>query len=127
MNFDHWGNPDSWMDVIDHLLLVAGVWGGLAITVGLPVVLGATMSNRRQLKAANEKLDAVHESTVNDHDKALRIDLDERFDRIDGTLDSLYSEVREERDERRDRMRELRGDIDGRLSAIWRRIDAKGE
>ncbi|AQT81947.1 hypothetical protein B1R94_25870 [Mycolicibacterium litorale] len=125
MNFDHWGNPDSWMDVFDHLLLVVGVWGGLAITVGLPVVLGTTLSARRQLKAANEKLDAVHESTVNDHDKALRIDLDERFDRLDENLDRVHTDIREERDERRERMRELRGDVDARLSAIWRRLGEK--
>lgn len=106
-----WFNPDSWMDVTDHLLLVVGAWGLVAI----PILLTAMMANRRQLKSANEKLEKVKakvegigHQVINGHTSPMRTELDRHFAKVykrldaqDKTLGEVHTAVTAETSARR--------------------------
>jgi hypothetical protein len=58
-----WFNPDNWMDVFDHLLLVLGVVGAAAI----PSIFAAR---------SHKEIKSVKDQVVNGHKVPMRFDLD---------------------------------------------------
>lgn len=104
-----WFNPDSWMDVLDHLLLVLG-----AISVAaIPSWFAAR--NHKEIKD-------VKNQVVNGHKEPLRFDLDRVLQRLDDLtsfvtevgrgVTGLRSDLADEESRRREGVRELRSDID---------------
>lgn len=114
-----WFNPDSWMDVIDHFLLVVGV----LITTMVPAWFAAR--NHKVIKD-------VKDQVVNGHKSPLRSDLDRVLARLDELsqfvvdiskgLAGLRSELGDEESRRRESVRELRGDADRNFAEIERKL-----
>lgn len=115
-----WFNPDDWMDVIDHLLLVLGVIGAAAV----PSWFAAR--NHRELKD-------VKNQVVNGHKSPLRMDLDrvlERLEEVSSFVNEIFrgvsglrSELVDEEARRRESVRELRTDMERNRSQIRDGID----
>lgn len=103
-----WFNPDSWMDILDHLLLVIG-----ALSVAI-IPSWMSVRNGRAIRV-------VKDQVVNGHTEPMRADLDRISNVLDKTsmlvenvqhsLDGFRSELSEEEGRRRDNDRELREEI----------------
>lgn len=102
-----WLEVDSWLD------LVANAWIGLVLiaVAVVPSVYGA-----RNHKGIQE----VRQQVTNGHGDAppLRADID----RLLVAVEALREATEDERRTRRDQIRELREDIDARLSALHKRL-----
>lgn len=104
-----WFNPDSWMDVLDHILLILGV----LVTATVPTWIAAR--SRRDLRD-------VKEQVTNGHKSPLRVDLDRVLERLDALakfveeiqrgVSGLRTELVDEEGRRRDSVRELRSDLE---------------
>jgi len=95
-------NPDSWMDVVDHL------WIGLVfITIaGVPSWFAAR--NHRSIKD-------IKAQVVNGHEKPMREDLDRAISAIEALANDvgrLRHDLSSEEDRRRVQIDELRDDVD---------------
>jgi hypothetical protein len=112
---DFWFNPDSWMDVVDHVLLIVGG----AITAIVPTWL--TMKNNKAIKQ-------VKEQVTNGHTSPMRLDLDRVLERLDDLsrfmyemshgVSKLHQQLVEEESRRRDGVRELHEEIEKNRSEL---------
>ena len=103
-----WFNPDSWLDIVDHVLLIVG-----ALSMAIVPTWFAARNNRT--------LKAVKDQVVNGHKSPMRSDLDlvltrledvsSRVDGIARDVSGLRSELAEEENRRRDNVRELHNDM----------------
>lgn len=118
----HWFNPDSWMDVVDHILLIIGV----AITIALPTWITAK---------AGKNIKEVKEQVTNGHTSPMRLDLDRVLQRLEELshfvheiqrgVSGLRSEIVDEGVSRRESVRQLREDLDRKLSELEDKIQPK--
>lgn len=102
-------NPDSWMDIVDHL------WIGLVfiLVAGVPSWLAAR--NHTTIKA-------IKNQVVNGHEQPLRADLDRAIEAIESlardvlglshNVGNLRKDLSSEEDRRRVQIDELRDDVD---------------
>ncbi|MFM8798741.1 MAG: DUF2746 domain-containing protein [Fluviibacter sp.] len=103
---DQWFNPDSWMDVVDHLLLIIGV----VVTAAVPAWL-----SRRDIRD-------VKNQVSNGHKSPMRLDLDRVLERLEALshfvseigrgVHGLRTDLVDEESRRRESVKELRGDIE---------------
>ena len=92
-----WFNPDSWMDVLDHLLLILGSVG----VVSIPAWFSAR--NHKGIKKLNDHV-------TNGHKTIFRDDFDEvagMVKDIKAGVSDLRNELRYEAEVRRDNDKEL--------------------
>jgi predicted nucleic acid-binding Zn-ribbon protein len=104
-----WFNPDSWMDILSHFLLVVGAIGVAAV----PSWFAAR--NHREIKD-------VKDQVVNGHKVPLRFDLDRVLERLEEVskyvtdvgrgVAGLRTELADEEVRRRENVRELRSDME---------------
>lgn len=114
-----WFNPDSWMDVADHLLLIIGV----VATAIVPSWFAAR---------SHKEIRSVKDQVVNGHKSPMRDDLDRVLARLEELsnflaevgrgVSGLRSDLTDEESRRRENIRELRADIDRRLAEIEARL-----
>lgn len=103
---DKWFNPDSWMDVADHILLIIGV----VVTAAVPAWL-----SRRDIRD-------VKNQVSNGHKSPMRLDLDRVLERLEDLsrfvneigrgVRGLRAELIDEEGRRRENVHELRADIE---------------
>jgi len=122
-----WFNPDNWMDVFDHILLIIG-----AVVIAVVPGWYAAKSHRA--------IKDVKEQVVNGHKVPMRFDLDRVLERLEELFNTvsdvargvhgLRADLSDEEARRRENVRELRTDIERNrgeirhgISEIERRID----
>lgn len=115
-----WFNPDNWMDVVDHLLLILGV----VATAVIPSWFAAR--NHKEIRS-------VKDQVVNGHKSPMRDDLDRVLARLEELsnflvevgrgVSGLRSDLNNEEIRRRENIRELREDIDRKLAHIEARLN----
>lgn len=127
-----WFNPDSWMDIADHLLLVLGV----LLTLVVPTWISAKKTHK-DLKDVKDQVKNGHTNTN------LRDDLDRVLERLEELsrhvteigrgFASHKSELVDEEIRRRESVKELRDDlrdgmahIEGRVTNLEGRIKPNG-
>lgn len=107
-----WDNPDSWLDVVDHLW-----FGAVAIMIS---IVPSWLSFRTRRDMAEVKL-----QVKNGHTVPLRNDVDDLIvtvDQIATSLSGLRRDLTDEERVRRDHINELRDDLDRRLNDLSRRL-----
>jgi hypothetical protein len=123
-----WFNPDSWLDVVDHLLLILGV----LLTLVVPTWISSRKTHR-DLKDVKDQVKNGHTNTNlrDDVDRVLERleELSRHITEISRGFSGLKSELIDEEIRRRESVKELRGDlrdgisnIEGRLSNLEVRI-----
>ena len=110
-----WFNPDSWMDVLDHLLLVMGV----LLTVTVPTIISAR---------SNKNIREVKEQVTNGHTSPMRLDLDRVLNRLEEMsvfilevqrgVSGLRAELLDEEGLRRESVREVRSNMERNRNEI---------
>jgi hypothetical protein len=120
MNFTEWPNPDSWMDVVNHLIIAVFM---LLITV-IPLRNGKAIKD-------------IKNQVVNGHTSPLRADLDKAIQAIDLLKDDvasfrhaitrdvngLHSALADEEDRRRQSVSDIRKYYDRRIENINHRLE----
>lgn len=103
-------NPDNWMDVATIVIV--------ALIAAIPSWLAAR--NHGAIKAVAAQNEEIRGQVVNGHAEAppLRADID----RLLAAVDSLREATEDERKMRREQIRELREDVDARLTALHKRL-----
>ncbi len=121
------GDAQTWMDVVDHgLVALAAV-----LVAAIPSWFAAR--NHKVMRSVDRKTDAIVGNVQNGHPEPLRADIDRlasAFERIEGKIDRLESQMVEAREDgaaektlRRAENRELREDMDARFRALNQRMD----
>lgn len=115
-----WFNPDNWLDVVDHLLLIIGV----VATAVVPSWFAAR--NHKEIRS-------VKDQVVNGHTSPMRDDLDRVLARLEELskflaevgrgVSGLRSDLNDEEIRRRENIRELRSDIDRKLAELESRLN----
>lgn len=110
-----WFNPDSWMDVLDHVLLIFGA----VLTVAVPTLITVR---------SNKNIKEVKEQVTNGHTSPMRQDLDRVLQRLEDMshfilevqrgVSGLRSDLIDEEARRRENIRELRGEFERKLSHL---------
>jgi hypothetical protein len=110
-----WFNPDSWMDIVSHVLLIIG--GVLTISVPTWITV-----------RANKNIQDVKEQVTNGHTSPMRLDLDRVLQRLEDLshfilevqrgVSGLRSDLVDEEIRRRENVRELREEIDRKLTEL---------
>lgn len=118
----NWYDAQNWLDLVDH------AWYGivLIIVAGIPSWLSAR--NHRSLKAIHGQTEAIRGQVVNGHEKPMREDLDRAIgalDKLTTNVETLRTELADEHHARREQIRELRQDVDARLSTLHSRLTEK--
>lgn len=120
---ESWFNPDSWMDVADHLLLIIGA----TATAAVPSWFAARN---------HKEISSVKDQVVNGHKSPMRDDLDRVLARLEELssflaevgrgVSGLRSDLNDEEIRRRENIRELRSDmsdIDRKLAELEARLN----
>jgi predicted RNase H-like nuclease (RuvC/YqgF family) len=127
-----WFNPDNWLDVADHLLLILGAMATLIIPPWI-----SSRKTHRDLKDVKDQVKNGHTNTN------LRDDLDRVLERLEELsrhvteiargFSGLKSELIDEEIHRRESIKELRFDlregisqIEGRLTGLEGQIKPNG-
>ena len=103
-----WFNPDNWLDVVDHFLLILGV----IATAVVPSWFAAR--NHKEIKD-------VKDQVVNGHKSPMRFDLDRVLERLEDLsrfitevgrgVQGLRTELVDEESRRRESVKELRSEM----------------
>ena len=118
----NWIDPDNWVD------LIAYGWYGLVLiaVAAVPSLLAARNHGAiKKLGQQTETLEAIKTQGVNGHESPMRADLDRvivSIDRLGQSIANLRSELADEHATRREQIRELREDVDARLSTLHSRL-----
>lgn len=123
-----WFNPDSWLDIVDHVLLILGV----LVTLVVPPWISSRKTHR-ELKDVKDQVKNGHTNTN------LRDDVDRVLERLEELyrhvteiargFSGIKAELIDEEVRRRESVRELRGDLrdgishfDSRLKDLEKKI-----
>ena len=98
------GHPDSWWDTI----------GILFVTIPAIIAAVAALHNRHDLKTVKDQVQNGH--AINFRDEVTNMAT--AVNRLTELLHMLHSDVREERTERRQAIKELREDLNDRFETI---------
>lgn len=120
-------DASNWLDVLDHGLVILGA----IILAAVPSVFSAR--NHLVGKRNSATLDEIKGSVINGHgDKPLREDVDRviaevgkmaaAVDRMAQVVSEIREDAADERTTRRTEIRELREDMDTRLTQLNRRL-----
>lgn len=99
-----WGNPDSWMDVLDH------VWLGLVFIIVAGVPSWFSLRNHQGIRD-------IKAQVVNGHTEPMRSDLDRAINAVEDLANDvrgLRADLTAEGNVRRQQFGELRSDLDYR-------------
>ncbi len=117
-----WFNPDSWLDVADHLLLILGV----LLTAVVPTWISSRKTHR-DLRDVKDQVKNGHTNTNlrDDVDRVLERleELSRHVNEITRGFSGLKSELIDEEVRRRESVKELRGDLRDGISHIEGRIN----
>lgn len=111
----NWADPKDWLD------LVAYGWYGLVLIAIAAIPSWLAARNHGTIRRNGETLDAIKTQVVNGHESPMRADLDRviaSIDRLGQNITSLRAELADEHTTRREQIRELRQDVDARLSTL---------
>lgn len=109
-----WYNPDNWLDVLDHLLLVLGAVAVIAV----PSFLAA-----RTHKSIKTETKVIREQLVNGHSSPMRQDLDRAIAAIENLakdVQGLRLDLSYEEGQRRD----LRAEVNEKIADLTKRLGA---
>jgi uncharacterized protein (UPF0264 family) len=101
-----WSNAANWQDIVDHLLLILG-----AICVAAVPSLFAARNHKGILE--------VKAQVKNAHSTNLRDDIDRAINAVENLgndVRGIRSDLAAEEDRRREQIKELRDDVERRLS-----------
>lgn len=107
-----WFNPDDWMDVVDHVLLILGAVSMTAIPSWFAV-------------RNHKSIARVESQVVNGHKTPMRADLDKAILAIEALahdVNGLRRDLADEEDRRRSHVRELREDFERKVTELNRRL-----
>lgn len=127
-----WFNPDSWIDLVDHVLLILGVLATLVVPQWI-----SSRKTHRELKDVKDQVKNGHTNTN------LRDDVDRVLDRLEELskhvteiargFSGMKSELIDEEIRRRESVKELRGDlrdglthVENRIKNLEKQIDSNG-
>ena len=108
-----WFNPDDWLDVVDHLLLVFGA----IMVAAIPSWL--SMRNHKSLLEVKEQVKNGHTGSN------LRDDLDRAIaaiDNISHDITSLRRDLNDEEERRRAHVKDLEDQLARRITELNRRL-----
>lgn len=109
-----WYNSDSWMDIVDHLLLVLGVLSVAVATAGVPVWISNHKATKTERARNTKTLEAIRHQVENDHgdDENMRDQIDRieaRQNDLAQLFESLGIILKEIKDRQDDHGRDIRG------------------
>ena len=106
-----WYNSDSWMDIVDHLLLVLGVLSVAVATAAVPVWISNHKATKTELAKNAKTLEAIRYQVENDHpDSNLRESIDELRDLLKEQGQDIRG-IRKDMGEMRGEARDDRGNL----------------
>ena len=116
-----WYDPQNWLDIFDHFLLVIAAIGVAAV----PSYFSAR--NHRSIKDTQKTIGQVRDQVVNGHADAppLRADLDRvlaAIDRLGHDVTAIRRDLADEGERRRDHVAELREEVHRRITEINRKL-----
>lgn len=109
-----WYNSDSWMDIVDHLLLVLGVLSVAVATAAVPVWVANHKATKTERAKNAKTLEAIRHQVENDHpdDENMR----DQIDRIERKIESqgvILQEIQDRQNDHGDDIRGMRTDMGG--------------
>ena len=113
-----WYNPENWLDLADHLLLVLAAIGVVAVPSWL------TARGHRDIKRS---VGAVADQVINGHADAppLRADLDrviDAIDRLSHDVTAIRRDLADEETRRRSHVTELREEMQRKVDDLHRKF-----